>query len=133
MTKELQEMRDTLAREVMGWYETRELGIGNALGPIHYFHNNFFVTDKEDWKPDQNIDQAMMVLEKFEWWEIEANGEEFLCRVFGTSKVHAYLATEMDLKLAICKAAIKTLERKDEVEREREKDKRKRDEQRKDV
>lgn len=124
--KELEDMRSRLAREVMGWYETRELGIGNALGPIHYFHNNFFVTDKDDWEPDQNIEQAFMIakhLSKKSGWVFRVGFDEYgkwsaefiffnpIGEIPETVECASFCKTPEE---AIFNAAYKTLEVKDD-------------------
>jgi len=121
---ELQQMRDTLAREVMGW----EL-IESSLGMAWYWSNDgvkyLYVqqtigclpSEFGCWKPDQNIEQAMMVLEKFAKWKLwracpALGHQKYGCLI--SEPRESFYVTDETKELAICQAAIKTLEVKDD-------------------
>ena len=56
-----QKDRDRLATEVMGW----EISIDS----LFWLHNELAVVSVFDWRPDENIEQAFMLLDKFKEWK----------------------------------------------------------------
>ncbi len=88
MTNLTDEQREFLATEVIGW----ELIEDFTGGGNEYFYgiptpdDSHFQVWKQHWKPDQNIEQAFMLLDKFGDWDLgvwdREIGTEIYCRVF---------------------------------------------------
>ena len=96
-------LNEFLAVEVMGWecyyYTVR----GQSLTYPYYYTGETPYQRADHWNPSENIEQAMMCLNQWSWYQLTRKGDVWICQVEGGSREVA-ASMPMAISLACARA-----------------------------
>ena len=110
-----QEDRDRLAVEIMGWkkfFEEQRRSTCWVKKELYPDPDDAISSWYNDWRPDENIEQSFMLLDKFEQGKTWKSGpasddQKYGCTV--STPQENFYATGPTRELAICKVLLKTI------------------------